>query len=116
MALLRAGQRMLLISALPCSRLPGKDACSLKLLRLAADNYSMGFFSQPKKKEYVLNRQCRCGRSFRIIYRYQPGEPPEIVYPRPRQCPGCGRIRGDTAGRRGKFDSRFERGYGSQFL
>lgn len=84
MATLRAGRRMLLTSAHPCSRLPGNVARSLKLSRLMADNYSMGFFSRPKKKEYVLNRQCRCGRPFRIIYRYQPGEPPEIVYPRPR--------------------------------
>lgn len=68
------------------------------------------------KKEYVLNRQCLCGQPYRIIYVHEPGKPPKITYPKLRQCPRCGRLRGDLARRRGRHDPRYERGYGSQFL
>ncbi len=67
----------------------------------------MGLFS--RKKEYILNRQCLCGQPYRIVYLHQSGKPPEITYPKPRQCPKCGRYRNDVGRKRGYFDGRYER-------
>ncbi len=74
----------------------------------------MGLFSRSKK--YYLDRQCLCGALYKILYQTIPGKPPKITYPDSRYCPGCGRLRSDPGRRRRRFDSNYERGYGSQFL
>lgn len=62
-----------------------------------------------------ITRHCLCGVPFTINYTYRPGREPKIIYYE-RTCKSCGRYLPDTARKRGQFDPRYERGYGSQFL